>query len=397
MAKIKIIFVWKFDQISDFHTNMKKVVVASDSFKDCLSSMQVADAVEKGIHEVYPECEVVKLGVADGGEGTLDVFRRTYGGTEITMTVEGPLVDQVEATYLILHDGKTAVIEMASVCGLTLVPSDRRDPIKSTTYGLGQLIMDAIVRGCRKVIVTLGGSATVDAGLGMLSAMGFRFYNDGYWQGGRMPNACYAAELELLRDYDDAQVPREVRDTEFVAVCDVNAPLCGPDGAALRYGPQKGMDRYMAEAIECGMRNFAGIVKDKTGISLHEMPAAGAAGGVAGAMIAFLGAQVRQGSDAVLDAVCFEEHIKGADLIITGEGRIDCQTMDGKLPYAVACRAECVPVVAVCGSSEVASLPCFSSIISVTPPGMPLNHALNPMTASKNITTATVNFLKKKK
>lgn len=362
---------------------MKKVVVASDSFKGCLSSAQVADAVEKGIHEVYPECEVVKLGVADGGEGTLDVFRMTYGGTEITMTVEGPLVDQVEATYLILPDGETAVIEMASVCGLTLVPADRRDPIKSTTCGLGQLIMDAIVRGCRKVIVTLGGSATVDAGLGMLSAMGFRFYN--------------AAELELLVDYDDGQVPQEVRDTEFVAVCDVKAPLCGPDGAALRYGPQKGMDRYMAEAIECGMRNFADIVKDKTGISLHEMPAAGAAGGVGGAMIAFLGAEVRQGSDAVLDAVCFEEHLKGADLIITGEGRIDCQTMDGKLPYAVACRAGGVPVVAVCGCSEVTSLPCFVSILPVTPSGMPLDHAMKPMTASKNITTATVNFLKKKK
>ena len=368
-------------EIQDFNTNMKKVVVASDSFKGSLSSAQVADAVEKGIHEVYPECEVVKLGVADGGEGTLDVFRRTYGGTEITMTVEGPLVDQVEATYLILHDGKTAVIEMASACGLTLVPADRRDPIKSSTYGLGQLIMDAIVRGCRKVIVTLGGSATVDAGLGMLSALGFRFYG---------------AELELLVDYDDSQVPQDVRDTEFVAVCDVVAPLCGPDGAALRYGPQKGMDRYMAEAIERGMRNFADIVKDKTGISLHEMPSAGAAGGVGGAMIAFLGAEVRQGSDAVLDAVCFEEHIKGADLIITGEGRIDCQTMDGKLPYAVACRAGGVPVVAVCGCSEVTSLPCFALILPVTPLDMPLDHAMNPMTASKNITTATVNFLKKK-
>ena len=362
---------------------MRKVVVASDSFKGCLSSAQVADAVEKGIHEVYPECEVVKLGVADGGEGTLDVFRKTYGGAEITMTADGPLGDQVEATYLILREGKTAVIEMASVCGLTLVPEDRRDPIKSTTYGLGQLIMDAIGRGCRKVIVTLGGSATVDAGLGMLSALGFRFYN--------------GAELELLVDYDDSQVPQEVRDTEFVAVCDVRAPLCGPDGAALRYGPQKGMDRYTAEAVECGMRNFADIVKDKTGISLYEMPAAGAAGGVGGAMIAFLGAEIRQGSDAVLDAVCFEEHIKGADLIITGEGRIDCQTMDGKLPYAVACRADGVPVVAVCGCSEVTSLPCFASILPVTPSGMPLNHALNPMTASKNITAATVNFLKKKK
>ena len=376
---------------------MKKVVVASDSFKGSLSSAQVADAVEKGIHKVYPECEVVKLGVADGGEGTLDVFRKTYGGTEITMTVDGPLVGQVEATYLILHDGETAVIEMASACGLTLVPEDRRDPIKSTTYGLGQLIMDAIGRGCRKIIVTLGGSATVDAGLGMLSALGFRFYNDGSYQGGRMPNACYGAELELLVDYDDSQVPQEVRDTEFVAVCDVVAPLCGPDGAALRYGPQKGMDRYMAEAIECGMRNFADIVKDKTGISLHEMPAAGAAGGVAGAMIAFLGAEIRQGSDAVLDAVCFEEHIKGADLIITGEGRIDCQTMDGKLPYAVACRAVGVPVVAVCGCSEVTSLPCFASILPVTPSGMPLDHAMNPMTASKNITEAAVNFLRKKK
>jgi glycerate kinase len=230
----------------------------------------------------------------------------------------------------------------------------------------------------------------------MLSALGFRFYNDGSYQGGRMPNACYGAELELLVDYDDSQVPQDVRDTEFVSVCDVVAPLCGPDGAALRYGPQKGMDRYMAEAIESGMRNFADIVKDKSGISLHEMPAAGAAGGVAGAMHAFLGAKMVSGSDVILDAVGFENVIQDADLVITGEGKVDHQTLTGKLPYKVARRAADmgVPVIAICGATEISHLPDAKAIIPITPNGMPLSEAKKPAVAKKNIRTAVSLVLK---
>lgn len=373
---------------------MRKVVVASDSFKGSLSSEQVADAVEKGIHEVYPDCEVVKLGVADGGEGTLNVFRKIEGCTEVKMTVHGPLSAEVEASYLILSDGNTAVIELASVCGLTLVPGKQRDPIKSRTYGLGQLVMDAIGRGCRKVIVTLGGSATVDAGMGMLSAMGFKFYNHGTYQGEPMPNACYGAELELLIDYDDSQVPQAVRDTEFVAVCDVAAPLCGPEGAALRYGPQKGMDKEMAQAIEDGMANFSAIVNRKTGVNLYDLPGAGAAGGVGGAMKALLNAEIRMGADVVLDAVGFEKVIEGADLVITGEGMIDDQTMAGKLPFAVARRSAGIPVIGICGRSEVHSLPHFAKILPVTPPDMPLRKAMQIQTAKENIKTAIEDLLK---
>ena len=373
---------------------MRKVLVAPDSFKGCLSSSQVADAVEKGIHEVYPHCEVVKLEVGDGGEGTLNVFRKFYGGTEITKTVSGPLVDMVDATYLILPDGNTAVIEMASACGLTLIRGRRKDPIKSMTYGLGQLVMDAIGRGCRKVIVTLGGSATVDAGLGMLAAMGFQFYNHGTYQGGRNPNACYGAELELLIDYDDSQVPQDVWDTEFIAVCDVAAPLCGPCGAALLYGPQKGMDKDTAQAIEKGMANFSDVVYGKTGIQLFDLPGAGAAGGVGGAMHALLNAEIRFGADLVLDMVGFDKALQGADLVITGEGKLDSQTMAGKLPYAVARRSKGIPVIGICGRAEERTLPIFNEIVPVTPPDMPLKSAKQVRTAKENIKAAIVNILR---
>ena len=370
---------------------MKKVVVASDSFKGCLSSCQVALAVEEGIHDVFPEAEVVALPVADGGEGSLAAIMKAYPASEeVTVNVYGPLYWKVDAKYLILPDGKTAFIEIAQACGLELLDKDRRDPLKTSTYGFGQMISDAISRGCTKIIAALGGTSTNDAGVGMLSALGYRILN-----AGGMRNACYGAELVLIDDIDDTDVSDQIKQTEFVAICDVTSPLCGQDGAAYVYAPQKGADICAVRALDDGLCKFAHVVREKTGVDLRSMPGAGAAGGVAGAMYAFLGAKMVSGSDVILDAVGFEEAIEGADMVITGEGRLDQQTLTGKLPYKVAQRAllKSVPVIVICGAAEINQLPGAKEIISVTPEGMPLSEAKKPAVAKENIRAAVRNAL----
>ena len=365
---------------------MKKVVIASDSFKGCLSSEQVAKAVSQGVHEVFPEAETVVLHVADGGEGSLEAIRRVCPGSqEVTVNVYGPLYWKVDAKYLILPDGKTAFIEISEACGLGLLDKDQRDPLKTSTYGFGQMIADAISRGCTKVIAALGGTSTNDAGTGMLSALGFRITNaDG------TRNSCYGAELILLDDIDDSEVPDEVKATEFVSICDVNSPMCGQDGAAYVYAPQKGACICAVRALDDGLCNFAQIALRKTGVDLTSMPGAGAAGGVSAAMYAFLGAKLVRGADVILDAVGFENVIEGADLVVTGEGKLDHQTLTGKLPYAVAQRASAkgVPVIAICGAAEIGQLPGAKSVIPVTPEGMPLSEAMKPDVAMENIRTA---------
>ena len=383
----------KFDQISDFYTNMKKVVVVSDSFKGCLSSSQVAKAVEAGLHDVFPDAEVVSLPVADGGEGSLAAIRRVYPDSEeVTVNVYGPLYWKVDAKYLILPDGKTAFIEIAQACGLELLEKDKRNPLKTSTYGFGQMIADAISRGCTKVIAALGGTSTNDAGTGMLSALGFRITNaDG------TRNSCYGEELILLDDIDDSEVPDEVKATEFVSICDVNSPMCGQDGAAYVYAPQKGACICAVRALDDGLCNFANVAFRKTGVDLKYMPGAGAAGAVAGAMHAFLGAKMASGSDVILDAVGFENVIQDADLVITGEGKVDHQTLTGKLPYKVAQRSadKGVPVLAICGTAEIDQLPGARAIISVTPEGMSMAEAKKPKVAKENIRAAVSDYLAK--
>ena len=365
---------------------MKKVVVASDSFKGCMSSKRVAEAVEEGVHDVFPDAEVVSLPVADGGEGSIDAIKKAYPDSmEVTVNVYGPLYWKVDAKYLILPDGKTAFIEISQACGLGLLDKDKRDPLKTSTYGFGQMIMDAVSRGCTKVIAALGGTSTNDAGTGMLSALGYRIVNnDG------MMNACYGAELILLDDMDDSEVSDMVKATEFVAVCDVTSPLYGYDGAAYVYAPQKGADICAVRALDDGLRNFAHVTHIKTGVDLDSIPGAGAAGGVAGAMYAFLGAKIVSGSDVILDSVGFEQAMEGADLVITGEGKVDHQTLTGKLPYKVAQRAAAkgIPVIAICGSAEIPQLPGAKAVIPVTPEGMPLTEAKKPAVAMENIRTA---------
>ena len=358
-----------------------KVVVASDSFKGCLRSDQVAAAVAEGFQNAIPGCDVVKLTVGDGGEGTMDALISALGGKRVVLTVQDPLGRPVEAEYAILTDG-SAVIEISKCSGLMLLSAQERNPLKTSTYGAGQLIADALDRGCRRFRVCIGGSATNDAGTGMLEALGYRFVD---FAGTEM-NGCGEA-LEKIAHIDSSAAMPEIKEAEFIVACDVDSPLYGPKGAAYVFAPQKGADAAMVEELDRGLRHFADIMQKCTGLDVADMPGAGAAGGLGAAFKAFLNAELKKGADMVLDAVRFDEQIVGADLVITGEGKIDSQTMAGKLPAAVAERAAAqnVPVVAICGYSDIDILPGFHEIYPVTPESMPLHEAMNPETAGRNI------------
>lgn len=314
-----------------------KVVVASDSFKGCLTSIQVADAVEKGIHIHWPDCQVMKLAVADGGEGTIEALLTTMGGSIVKVQVQDPLGRLIPAEYAIV-DGTTAVIEMSRSSGLTLLKEEERNPMLTSTFGTGQMVADALSKGCRRFIMGIGGSATNDAGTGMLEALGYRFMD---------------AEGNVLKD------------SIFIVACDVDSPFCGPKGAAYVYGPQKGATSEMVKELDEGMQAFSRLVYKETGTDIMNI----------------------KGADMVLDAIGFDEIIKDADLVITGEGKIDSQTLNGKLPSAVAQRASArnIPVMAICGRTEVESLPCFASICPVTPQEMSLEQAMQPDIAMENI------------
>ena len=275
---------------------MRKVVVASDSFKGCLSSWQVAEAVEKGIHDAAPGCDVVKLAVADGGEGSMDALMTTLGGMTEDLVVRDPLGRELQAGYVILED-QTAVIEMARASGLTLLRPDERNPMLTSTYGTGQMISDALDRGCRRFMICIGGSATNDAGTGMLEALGYRFIDSE----GNILRGC-GGVLGRISSIDVSNVHPALNASEFIVACDVDSPFCGPDGAAYVYGPQKGATSEMARELDEGMRHFAGVIFRTTGIDVWDMPGAGAAGGLGGALKAFLKAGMRRGADMVLDA-----------------------------------------------------------------------------------------------
>ena len=367
-------------------TIMRKVVVASDSFKGCLSSAQVADAVEKGIHEVYPDCEVVKLAVADGGEGTMEALAATLGGSIVEVQVQDPLGRPVTSEYAIV-DGTAAVIEMSRASGLTLLKEEERNPMLTSTFGTGELIADALHKGCRKFLIGIGGSATNDAGTGMLEALGYRFMDaEGNVLKGR------GESLGKIKHIDSSNAVEGLKDSSFIVACDVDSPFCGPRGAAYIYGQQKGATPEMVRELDEGMQAFSRLIYKETGTDVMTIEGAGAAGGLGGALKAFLDADLKKGADMVLDAVCFDQTIEDADLVITGEGKIDSQTLNGKLPSAVARRASArnIPVMAICGRTEVKSLPCFASICPVTPQGMSLEQAMQPDIAIVNIRRSIV-------
>lgn len=373
-----------------------KIIVASDSFKGSLSSLDVAEAAAKAIHEIELQCEVVKVDVADGGEGTMDALRRTLGGEKVSIEVADPLGRPIQASYVILEDGVTAVLEMAVASGLPLLAPAERNPLRTSTFGTGQLIADALKKGCRKFLVGIGGSATNDAGMGMLQALGVRFYDAA---GAELQGR--GESLEKVANIDMSGLCNGLKESEFIVACDVEAPLYGPTGAAYVFAPQKGADPAMVERLDKGLKHFSEVAFN----SLHttedyaKSPGAGAAGGLGFGFIAFLNARLERGIEMVLDAIGFDQLIEGASLVITGEGRVDTQTLTGKTPYGVLKRAmkQGIPVVAIGGSvtlDQQAALDAgFAGVYAVTPAGMPLEIAMQPSVAAENICNTVRNIL----
>lgn len=312
-----------------------KVVVAMDSFKGSVSSLEAGQAVKEGIHRVDESIEVIVKPLADGGEGTVQALTQGLGGALCSVEVTGPEGETVRAAYGIaetgsVQKGKLAIMEMAEAAGITLLRKEK-DPWKATTYGVGEMILDAIEKGCRQFILGIGGSATNDAGAGMLQALGFSLLDKTGQPIGRG-----AAGLAKLAVVEDKNVPKEVRECTFEVACDVENPLCGSQGATYIFGAQKGVKEMEKEEIDKAMLRFAGKVCSFTGRDCSMMPGAGAAGGLGFALLSFLNARLQPGIQLVMNAVGLEEAIKTADYVITGEGCIDAQTSMGKAPAGIA-------------------------------------------------------------
>ena len=371
-----------------------KIVIASDSFKGSMSSLDVATAASAGVIEVYPDSEIVSVNVADGGEGTVEAIVDALGGEIVKVQVSDPLGRKIETSYGIA--GETAILEMAAASGLPLLTAEERNPWATSTLGTGEMIMDAIARGCRNFLVGIGGSATNDAGTGMLQAMGFRFYdaND------KMIDHCAGGRMQDIARIDDSQVPETIRQSVFTVACDVDTPFCGPEGAAPVFAPQKGADAEMVARLDAGMASLAKVIADKYAVDVVPVAGAGAAGGMGGAFYAFLKATLKKGIDMVLDAIDFDTTIQGADLVITGEGKVDFQTAKGKTAAGVLARAkkQHIPVIAIGGCVEMCDSLLqmgFAGIYPILEEKVPLEVAMQRDFAMSNVTKTVARVLSK--
>jgi glycerate kinase len=320
-----------------------RIVVAPDSYKGSVSAVGTANAMEKGIKEIFPSAEVIKVPIADGGEGTVEALVTATDGQIIYQDVVGPLGDIIKSYWGILGDEKTAVIEMAAASGLPLVPNDKKDPRITTTYGTGQLIHAALERGLKKIIIGIGGSATNDGGCGMAQALGGKFLDA---EGHELPYG--GAALARLDRVDLSELDIRLKDTVIIVACDVDNPLCGAKGATAVYGPQKGASPEMVLELDAALKHFAGKVGKATGKEVAEYPGAGAAGGLGAGLLYFTNATLRPGVDIVLETTGFESLVQSAQFVITGEGRTDFQTAFGKAPVGVAKLAEKYNVPTLC-------------------------------------------------
>lgn len=332
---------------------MKKVIIIPDSFKGTLSAKQICRILKEKVHQQFPACEVVTVPVADGGEGSVDCFLEALGGRKETVQVHGPYMELMEAEYGILSDG-TAVVEMASCAGLPLV-EDRKNPKKTTTYGVGELILAAAKAGSKRIITGLGGSCTNDGGCGMAAALGIRFYDAQDRE--FVPTG---GTLKEIRRIDMSRREKLLDQIEVLAMCDITNPLTGPEGAAHVFSPQKGADEGMIQELEAGMVHYASILEQTVQIpKIRELPGGGAAGGMGTGMATLLGAKLIPGIQAVLDTVQIDTLAEHADLILTGEGKIDSQSIHGKVLSGIARRGKAlgIPVVAIAGGIDREALP----------------------------------------
>ena len=370
-----------------------KIIAAFDSFKGSLTAEEAVKAVGEGIQDVRPDAEVVCLPLADGGEGTTRALMRYGRWTVAECAAHDPLMRPVKTTYAVSDDRKTAIIETAEAAGLTLLSPEERHPTLTTTYGVGEMISDAAKHGCRRIIVGLGGSATCDAGMGMLAALGVRFLD-----ARQRPLEPVGASLASICSIDWSG--QEVLcDAEIIAACDVDNPLFGPDGAAFVFAPQKGATPDEVALLDDGLRHFA-AVQDRLTNEATEAKSLGAAGGLAFGL-ALIGATMRSGAELMLDAASIDLHLAQADLTLTGEGSIDRQTLCGKLPFAVMSRAKAhgVPTIALAGRVADHHLLVnagFADVLSINPPKISLEEAMRKETAVANLKRAASALLKQK-
>lgn len=364
---------------------MKKVVIAINSFKGSLTSAEANQAAAKAVVRLYPRCNVVQLPVADGGDGSLDAWMTATAGQYVCLTAHDPLMRIISTRYGICGDNQTVFIEMATISGLTLLTPEKRNPIVTTSFGTGELIKDALDKGFRKFIIGIGGSATNDAGLGILQALGYCFYDRNGKElstGGRI-----MAEVSRI---DVSNIHPALHEASFTIACDVNNPFYGPTGAACIYARQKGADNKMIKLLDKGMQSLAGAIRKFTAIDVQQIPGAGAAGGIGGTLAAFLKAPLKPGIELLLNKSGFDEKIQSADLIITGEGKADRQTMMGKVPYGILQIAvkQQIPVALIAGSIEDKELLIqagFHTVSPINPPGIPLEKAMEPGFARQQI------------
>lgn len=363
---------------------MKKIVLAIDSFKGCLSSKEIEQCIAEEIHRILPSCQTVCIPIADGGEGMLDTLIEATQGTFVSTQAHDPLMRIRPARYGILGDQRTAIIEMAEINGLTTLSPIKRNPMKTSTYGTGELIKDALEKGFRRFIIGIGGSATNDAGMGMMQALGAHLYDkqgNELEQGGKI--------MEQIARIDLNHLHPALKEATFIVACDVQNPFCGPQGAAYVFARQKGASEEQIRQLDEGMRHLALLIERDFSYNINKVKGAGAAGGLGGAFATFLQAHLQSGIDLLLNAVDFDRKITNADWIITGEGKADRQTAEGKVPAGVLKRAKKanIPVMLIAGKVEDKA--ClkqmgFARIVQVSPDNLPLEEAMRPEVTREN-------------
>ena len=367
-----------------------KIVISIDSLKGSLTSIEAANAIKEGILNVDNKAEIIVMPLADGGEGTVEALVEGMNGEEQIISVTGPISEKVNATYGILKDTNTAIIEMAQASGLPLVPKELRNPLNTTTYGVGEIIKEAINKGCRNFIVGIGGSATNDCGIGILQALGYEFYdkdNNLVGLGGKVLN-----EIEKINTENRL---KELDECTFKIACDVNNPLYGKNGAAHIYGPQKGATEEIIEELDRGLIKFSEVVKRELGKDIANVEGAGAAGGLGFGFLGFLNSKLESGIKIILDEIKLEDVVKDADFVITGEGRLDNQTAMGKAPIGVAklAKKHGAKVIAIAGCTTDDAVKCneegIDAYFSIVNSSMTIEEAMNKETATKNMKSTT--------
>lgn len=323
-----------------------RILVAPDKFKGSMTGQQAGDAMRAGLLRVWPDAQIDVVPVADGGDGTAVALLDAVGGRRVARTVSGPNGTPVDSWFALLGDGRTAVVELAAASGLALMPAGTNDPLTATTFGTGELMLGALEAGARRIVLAIGGSATNDAGAGALSALGVRLLDA---SGSELARG--GAALAHLETIDDSALVERIRDVTIEIACDVDNPLVGPNGASAIYGLQKGATPADVRVLDAALSHFADVVARKTGADVRSVPGGGAAGGIAAGFLALAGARLVPGAELVFDVIGFDKRIEGASLVVTGEGRLDRQTLSGKAPYAVALAASKhgIPAVAVAG------------------------------------------------